>query len=689
MYKSLMVFFVLIGFSACPGGVNPEVKPTPTGTVSKSIDAAGGNLEAVSNDGVTFKLEFPAGATRTVIALKVVPRENEAGQLAAFEVTPKGVHLGKPVIFKLKLPGSVSTSAKTSFFFRSGAKTVPLETKFDTATKTFTTSSKILGLDDTASPSSYQTREALFDGVELSEINCQIERDFLQDQILNAQAWITGFAPNTKQLEDRLKSIKAGCGTDADTEGIITQIQAKACTEATSALVNASALLTETAAELQNLIRPMLNTQAIKELSGGKCPGADNSGIVTKTKFEQFAQAYGNKVNNATFKENHDSLWRELKTSISLFADCQLLALEAVEASTCDLLVPIVKTLFDHQRKAVYKSCQADGSQYLIANLALMGALIREVISTNVGNARVERQTSRAFPVFNDLLVPLTNFSETDLENDVQYCASKMVLTVVGPKKTLVDLGRTLEGSTTPGLFKAVDATKSPVVGELQLTGSLKAFDCNNRFATAQVVIKLNNVEIKRISHENGEFFKTPIKISLTDADGILTGSDLQKAGINPEQKGTYPLQVFRIGEGCDLYSEADFKLFEIGIEFDPKPKLKKVTVSPTNLIASDEFTAQTFTLEYEEFGENLKQIEDKFALLPEGGTGTDTQGPGTYQMTVPSGIGTRTINVRVRCSEKPKATKRDTFKLTDQFDQESESVFVNTSVSYAQCPTP
>jgi hypothetical protein len=688
MYKSLMVFFVLLSLTACPGdntGGNPEPKPTPTGTVSKSIDATGGNLEAVSTDGVTFKLEFPAGATRTALVLKVVPRVTEAGQFAAFEVTPKGVHLGKPVTLKLKLPTGVSTSAKTSFFFRSGAKTVPLETKFDAATKTFTTSSKILGLEDLASTKLNQTRDSLFDGVELSEISCQIERDFLQDQILNAQAWITGFAANTKQLEDRLKSIRAGCGNDADTQAVITQIQARACSEATSALTSAQVQLVETAEDLARVVNPVLNTQAMVQAAGSTCPTAADSETTTDDKFKQFADSYATKVNSPNFKADHDALWRELKSSVALSADCLLLS---VSETTCQKITTNIKTLFDHQRKATYKLCRTDGSQFFIANLASMGGLIREVIPVNLPGVGSARQT-RNFPILKNELLDLTNFSAADLENDAQYCASKMVLTVIGPKKTLVDLGRTLEGGATPGLFKAADATKSPVVGELQLSGSLKTFDCNNRLATDQLIIKLNNVEIKRVSHQNGDFFKTPVKISLMDSSGILTGSDLQKAGIDPDQKGTYPLQVFRSGEACGIYSDADFKLFEIGIEFDPKPKLKRVTATPTNLIASDNFTAQTFNLEYEEFGQNLKQVEDQFALLPDGTTGTDTQGPSVYQITAASGTGTRTINVRVRCSEKPKGIKRDTFKLTDQFDQDSDSVFVNTSVSYAQCPTP
>jgi hypothetical protein len=681
MYKSLMVFMVLIGLTACPGE-NPEVKPTPTGTVSKDIDATGGNLEAVSNDGVTFRLEFPAGATRTSIALKIVPRVTETGQLAAFELTPKGIHLGKPVALTLKLPNSVGSNAKTSFFFRSGAKTVPLETKFDAATKTFRTSSKILGLDDLAT--SNQTRDSLFDGVQLSEINCQIERDFLQDQILRAQAWITGFAANTKQLQDRLKSIKAGC-EDLDTQAVVAQIEARACSEATSALTNAQVQLIETAEDLARAVKPMLNTQAMVQAAGSNCPTAAGFETTTDDKFGQFADSYASKISSPNFKADHDVLWRELKASVASSADCLLLSLND---TTCQKITTNIKTLFDHQRKAVYKLCRTESSQFYIANLASMGTLIRDVIQVNLPNMGFAQQT-RGFPIFKNELLDLTNFGKTDLENDAQYCASKMVLTVVGPKKTLVDLGRTVEGSATPGLFKAADATKSPVVGELQLSGSLKTFDCNSNFAADQLIVKLNNIEIKRLSHENGEYFKTPVKISLMDADGILSGSDLQKAGIDPDQKGTYPLQVFRTGEACNLYSDADFKLFEIGIEFDPKPKLKKVTATPTNLIASDEFTAQTFNLEYEEFGQNLKQVEDTFALLPDGATGTDTQGPSVYQMTAPSGNGTRTINVRVRCSEKPKGTKRDTFKLTDQFDQESDSVFVNSSVSYANCPTP
>jgi hypothetical protein len=686
MYKSLMVFFVLLGLTACPGDNpgNPDVKPTPTGTVSKSIDATGGNLEAVSDDGVSLKLEFPAGATRTALAVKVVPRVPEAGRLAQFEITPKGARLGKSVVLKFKLPNGVSTTAKTNFFFRSGTKTVPLETKFDAATRTFTTSSKTLGLEDIASTSSNQTRDSLFDGAELSEISCQIEREFLQDQILRDQAWITGFAANTKQLQDRLKSIQAGCN-DTDTQAVVAQIEARACSEATSTLTSAQVQLVETAEDLARVIKPVLNTQAMVQAAGSECPTAADAETTTDDKFDQFADSYAAKVNSPNFKADHDALWHELKTSVALSADCLLLS---VSETTCQKITTNIKTLFDHQRKATYKLCQTEGSQFFIANLASMGALIREVISVNLPGAGSARQ-ARGFPIFKNELLDLTNFSKADLENDAQYCASKMVLTVVGPKKTLVDLGRTLEGGATPGLFEAADATKSPVVGELQLSGSLKAFDCNNRFATDQLIIKLNNVEIKRVSHQNGEFFTSPIKISLMDSGGILTGSDLQKAGIDPEQKGTYPLQVFRTGEACNLYSDTDFKLFEIGIEFDPKPKLKKVTVSPTNLIASDEFIAQTFNLEYDEFGQNLKQVEDKFALLPDGATGTDTQGPSVYQMTAASGTGTRTINVRVRCSENPKGTKRDTFKLTDQFDQESDSVFVNSSVSYAQCPTP
>jgi hypothetical protein len=680
--RKLLLVFILAGLSACPSGESTEVKPISTGTVSKSIDLSGGKLEAVSEDGVTLQIEFPAGATRTPLVIKVVPRVAEAEKLAAFEITPKGARFRKPVTLKLKLPSNVVTNTKTNFFFRSATEAVPLETRFDAASKTFTTSSNLLGFGDVVR--STQTREEFFDALELATIDCQRERDFLVDQILLKQTWVTGFAPDTKRLETRVKSLKARCDDLDGTEEQIRQIQNKACAEARKAVVNAGAVLIESAADLEKALRSTFNTQGIVLASGANCPTADYE-VTVSNKFKAFADLYNDKVNRPDFKPNHEQLWTELASTIGILGNCLLLE---IQDSTCETIKSSVKTLFDIQRKATYKICQEDGSQFYLANLASFGALIRRTIepfNTDIASTRIK---PRGFPTFNETLLEFANFTAEDIENDLQYCASRINLTVIGPLKTLPDLGRALSGGATPGLFTAKETTKSPVVGSLELSGSIRTFDCNSRPADDQLVIKLNGIALKHIPHIGGEFLKTPIRLTLL-ADDLLTvnDTDIQKAGIDTKQKSTALLQIFRSGESCEgRFSDGDFKLFEFAIEFDPKPKLLAVTHTPTSINASDLFTKQTFNLEYEEFGENLKLVEDRFALLPNGGSGIETTPPNIYKMTAPNGIGTRTIDVRVRCSEAPKSPKRDTFKLIDQFDQESESVTVSTSISYSNC---
>ncbi len=650
--------------------------PTPVTSVTKTIDAAGGNLEVMAEGGAKLRLEFPVNATREARVVKLVAKSPPAGSFARFEINPAGSRWNATITLKLSVPTNVAITDKTVMFFRSGTKNVPLPTIFDMASKTFTVYSRMLGLENLVSTQVRQDT-GLFDGVELANINCQTELDFLGDAILRSDAWITGFASDTKSLMDRFATLKAICKDLDNVQLQIDLIQARACDDLKSAVLSGQVLLVESIADLETIAKKLLNTKAMVEIAGAECVTDADPGGVLNDKFKQFTDLYNNKINQADFTTKHTELWRELKNTVGKLADCELLSLHT---EVCSMLEATIATLFDKQRAAAYKHCQTEGSQYFLLNLAQAGALIREVIQTSTIQPR-------ALPNVSDTIKFKANFGAIQLEQDIQYCASKLELSLVGPTAVIGKFGRTL-GGDAPDKFQPTALTQSPVVGELQLKGSIKAFDCNTGFSNDELIIKLNDIEIKRVLHSGGNYLAAPIKISLLDTDGLLTGSDLERAGIDPTIKATYPLQVFRHGEACaGIYSDADFKLFEIKIEFQPRPKIISASLSPTTLNASADFITQTFTLEFLPKDSPLLSVRNLAQLLPNGGSFSDVRLAKDITVDNTNGKAIFNAQVRVRCSEIGKGTKRNTFLLTDEFGQTSNEKSADTSVNYSNCP--
>ncbi len=137
------------------------------------------------------------------------------------------------------------------------------------------------------------------------------------------------------------------------------------------------------------------------------------------------------------------------------------------------------------------------------------------------------------------------------------------------------------------------------------------------------------------------------------------------------------------------VYSVLPFIPMELGnTKKPPPPTIDSIFVRPQTITASDSFTTQTFTFNITPKNSPIESLRSLAFLLPDGGSATDLKLAENLVFDIEKGTMIYTNSVRVRCSEKGKPTKRNTFLLKDAFGQVNDpEKSIDTRVDYGNCP--
>lgn len=663
--------------TACGGS-----DPRPTGPVTATITPKGGTVRAISDDGATFTLTFPAGAVVEPLKITLTPRAPEQGSWARFELSPAGTQLKAPVEITLTAPANRTVVTSSTFYFGSGEERTLVPTTVDPASRTLTTRTLLLGYAPVSGAGNIRAQANDSDFLNVADIECQIALDSLQQRFEMARLYSFSSPQSAHQLALEIEATKKICADDPEAlNAWLASARPVACNKYRDATANAALIESDTYEKLLELVREVLFWESMKQVLGTDCDGLGGNFVeVINTEFQEFIENFIERVNSSDFPREYNDIWHELRQAVKLLGEAALLGLEEAQDKIEDELLP---PMFNKLREAAYAECRSRGEQAYLADILLDGHLLRHPLPTSLaGSAGVTTQLLEDVPAW-------AGFSGEDVARDIQYCASRrMTLEVFTALPEKIDaLTRTLKGGDAPGTHEQISAeTRSPVEGSWMLSGDIKTFLCApvTRLSKDELVIKLNGVELERAPHTNGAFLRSPIDLEIESA--------LQKAGINPEQKASYPLEIYREGEACDgLYGDSRFKLFTIDIELDPKPKLINVRVTPDRINAG-QTTTQTFFLQYKDEGANLKSVQNEVRLLPSGDGGVQLAVIGQHDDVISGfgqadGTGSWTANVFVSCDYQGNGTKRNTFRLFDAFSQGSEAVSVDTTIDYSNCP--
>ena len=662
--------------AACGEAPPPVDATAPTGPVTRSVTAAGATLRVVGDDRGVLELIFPPDGVYEDIEVTVSPGAAAAGGRARFDVVPSGVLLQKPVEMVYTAPAGVDLDALTTFTVGPVEDLLVLPSTRQ-GVASLATRTWVLGAAEPESLGSSSAHGGAGTAINVRDVECQLALASLLQQFDMAQNFSFSSAQSGVQLVAQFNATKLLCeGSDGDrdVEGLFDAarpiLQEKACEGYRDASVNATVLDVDDAKALKDIAGPLLNWEATKQLTGTDCGQPDRQfqdDLVPV--FDKFIDGYKGRVAAGDLPTNYNELWVEVRQVIGVKAHADVMGFEGTSDKVRDALL---STMFDLLRNAAYEHCRSDDEQAYLVDLLMGGGLYRRPL-TPLALA----------PAVAPNLPPWANYSVNALLDDIQYCASRVVVEIFTPlNRQVAELSRTLQGSPTPGNHVTKASTRAPATGSIGLDGAIGAFQClsPDRSSEDELVVRLNGVEVERFTRTGRMLLGTQ---QMLDVARMLA-----KAGLDPKLKRTYPLVLEREGEACGtLYGVSPTELFTFDVEIDPAPTLTGVTANASSVLA-DLRENVTFSLVFEDEGQNLESARTTVALPGNAGSSliplVDSDRVAGFGEE--RGTGTITLAITVFCSEAGKNPLRVEFVLIDEFGQESDPRSVDLIVSYDPC---
>jgi hypothetical protein len=539
--------------------------------VRAEMGPAGGTVAVPIGAGITAELEFPAGALREAVSLTLTPEAPEPGAQVRLRIEPGVQELAKPVTLRLK-GAAAPASGITAFYVGSLAERMFVPSTKNPATGTVTAQTQLLVLDAAeaqgaaalaaapgrarilaAGPLNSGGSNAGF--INVAQMECLVLLPELEVQILRARQW-EFTAHRVYQLTQTLKAVQPMCSGNGDAAAAaelqlkIQEIEQRAC-EALVRNVDDIAFfpdLNVSAEVFYERANKLLGAQAAKDLVGGECnPQMTMMQAYAKT-MNDYITAYSARVNAPDFGgPGWLSRRGELRHIIRLHEDATMLDMSTERQAVVDtVLKPALAKL--HVR--AFKICDRDNpaEHGPLADLMTGGQVYGNPISY------------LAFDHDGRTLIP------PGIALDIQHCASRLTIQAYDGTEALP--GQTLElgGGDMPGTQVTQGTIKLPVAeGVLSIDGVVRPLLCASPDAEAAydpstLVIKFNGVTVRELSPTVANFLpEGPMELDMQ--------AMYDAAGLDANAPGTYKLEMFRQGTGCDgVFGEASVKLFEVTV---------------------------------------------------------------------------------------------------------------------------
>ncbi|MBI4512441.1 MAG: hypothetical protein HY698_22640 [Deltaproteobacteria bacterium] len=581
---------LLVVLSGCGSKVEKAGKPKPA---SATVDADGGVVSLVTDDGSRVTIAFPAGAVSGSTSVRLIPAAPTGTNWLALEITPAGIVVDSPLTITVELPlgAATSTVARLAFESEPGDGHVFLPTIVSDGGRTLSTQVRYLGLpgvgpDDSArarsgsaSPmdSEYWRRFFLVAGeYPLAVVIPALEllRDTLVrgDRYEDAVSLIAGIV--------MLIQLRGEEGWDAELLRFMNETHQVACTqlgERTQALATTPTV--QSPRQVVALAKPIVVWAEIEQrtnISGAPCAAA---GLGAAGDTYAWAETIGKKAQAS--REAYDQVGRRA----FLLAECDATPAErrpaecaglASQAGTADsptqaevgVATESVRLTFEDTKlvRALELGTSAGSSQAIPVGARVFRSSLAEP------EADVARKEAHAFCRKNNdqseigrliSVVPLD--LREPLQRDGQHCASLIDLESP-PGKKKGEIGGYEPGNVATELKLRVRRQDS-----LRLAGNLRALHCplprrvelDTLVATA---IGLRSTEVgRRSARDSDNLLAMPLELSVT--------SLLSQAGLDPDTDSEFMLELRRDGPGCDgLYGAVPVTLYSIEVHVCAPP---------------------------------------------------------------------------------------------------------------------
>ena len=576
----VMTLFILSCGDGPVGPTNPPLLPPPTGSgpVSAEITPTGGTLSAVTSEGATVALTFPAGAVREATQVTIRPLAAGEGLPVHVALEPAGLVFRKPFTLSVVLPSSVDP-ANTILILNPATDRTFLPTTRNAAERSLVTtalsffgfsasgSGASAALDRVAAPNQSGGNTVGAGATSCQQIRANGEAAFNLYLTLKRFEEALAAALNTGAL-----LLEAQCSSEA--EAWLAQLTPAACGGLEDLLASLGGPITSYG-EFETAATEILGWAALVQRLAGDCSADWAGGLDQEAEdFAEFAAARADALTApdwAAFLNLRD----EVRRVIAVRTRADMLGL--ADASEKIDALAFHPTL--HRMRAVgYTLCREEKWQYPLSRLTPVGFFAgRDIVG-------------EPDPRPGDVQAPTqyAEFTAQDIYDDLQYCGTELTVeSVVASGGSLASLPGGSQGA--PGLMVTELTLPSPTRGKLRLDGRLLGLTCWNDVAGDQeITVELNGTPVHTLTRSGVAPYLDDSSVDL-DIAALAYG-----AGITPRGGSAAELVVRRRRTACDddLWGPRNVELLNATLEWE-NPTLEVEINLPANLPAGGQVEAE------------------------------------------------------------------------------------------------
>ena len=426
--------------------------PDPQTSVTKTIPPTGGSIQLENEDGVSFRVTFPAGAILDGTSLTVRSVDAPSGVRARFSVEPAGLRLLVPATFTVTLPANMTFGNNLGLFFVNGDR-VAVPTQANAGARTLTTTLHQLGFADPLVSSAAATSRLDSDSfIDVDAMECDIVRDALTDQILRAQAFSGPFPPDlASPLIQQYKVALLVCTSDDSVAAAGAQLREYACTNVTSATIQADVTPTTTIEDLRENLGALLAAEGMAQEFEADC---HVQAATMESEFDEFLTAYVERINSPEFTRTFptwNGLWQQNLVIVGLSALAQEYAVEGAVERINNEVFP---ALFARLHEVATAACDVEENNSFLLDIITGGFALGHPIIV-----------AREVPSFSGLTADA-------VIDETLRCGSSLLVEAKASDNLLL-------GSTTVVIGEGTGSVRVTDNGKLVITDNMLGFTCN------------------------------------------------------------------------------------------------------------------------------------------------------------------------------------------------------------------
>lgn len=535
--------------------VTPGQPPPPaaTGPVSALIPPGGGTLSAVTGEGTTVSLSFPAGAVKTPTQVTIRPLAADLAARMRIALEPAAHVFDKPFTLSVVFAAG-ELPANTRLILRPDGDRIFLATSIDvSARRLSTTALSFFGFADSVSAQSggSVTASAASQGngnvVAAAPATCS-------QIVADGQSSFDSFLTQ-KKFEDAAATalttaaalVDAECHDEA--ENWIDLVLPTTCSGLEDFIASLSGPISSYG-KFETEATELLGWGGLVQILG-EC-SADWEGALEHEadEFVTFAAARADSVTAPNYVGFLD-LRDEARQLLIVRAKADLLALDAASAKIeLRAFFPTLRKM----RAIGYTLCRQQQWQYPLSRLTSVGFFAgRDIIGIPA-------------PRPGDIPPPdqYADFTNADIHDDLQYCGTALtVIPAVASGGFLTT--QAAGGLGIPGAKSAVLTIDAPTRGKIRLDGQLYGLTCWNDIAADQAItLEINGHVVQTLTRSGLDPYLDGGSIELDVADIA------EQVGFTPKEGSSSSLIVRRKRTACDdgLWGPRDVELLDVTLQW-------------------------------------------------------------------------------------------------------------------------